>query len=117
MSRRMFIVHKGTVCVAPAECPWSHYEWLIGFVPGELVEEMHEKSPRGYVLGNRLMIYIGDDFSRWVAGKDVRIALNVFDAMFPGQITEIGVGAKPGKEQPWEPKLLMTRETFSKWTS
>jgi len=107
-ARRMFAAHQGTVLVAPAAYPVSHVEWLIDLFGTDKADTWMQHRNRGYVLGNRLVAYRGLDFSPKVIFNDLVAALDVFERMAPGVITEIGLGAVPGPVIPWEPKFLTT---------
>lgn len=107
-ARRMFAAHQGTVLVAPTAHPVSHAEWLIDLFGTDKADTWMRHCTRGYVLGSRLVAYRGLDFSPKVIFNDLVAALDVFERMAPGVITEIGLGAVPGPGIPWEPKLLTT---------
>lgn len=104
-ARRMFIVIDGTVLVAPAGDGRTHYEWVASLIQQPHTSEIIGRSTRGYVINGRLVAYIGQDFDRWVDRKAVVAAYDVFDRLC-GPITHIGLGAIPGKNHPWEPKVL-----------
>lgn len=105
-ARRMFVVNKGTVLVAPAGLPVTHVEWLADVLGSDEARAWVRNHPRGYVLGDRLVIYRGEDFSPMCDAGDLLAALDTFDRMMPGVIKVVGRGAVPGPGQPWEPKHL-----------
>jgi len=105
-ARRMFCVYDGTVLVAPAGWPVTHFEWLSSMLGTEEAHAWIRNHPRGYVLGDRLVIYKGENFSPLCASTDLMAALDLFSRMMPDTIKVVGRGAIPGPEQPWEPKHL-----------
>lgn len=107
-ARRMFIVFgDGDVLVATKGDVRTHFEWLACLFSSDTAHDMIRLYTRGYVLGNRLVVYKGEDFSHWVSHSAVIHALDLFDRMTEGGITEVGVGAVYEKGvQPWPPKVV-----------
>lgn len=104
-SRRMWAVVDGTLLLAGAEDPRSHYEWFLSLL-GERGAEAFKISTRGYVKDGVMAAYkpcAGDDFSRWVDKDSVIIAYGVLGGAF--QIDEFWLGVRnPGQPgQQWEP--------------
>lgn len=106
-ARRMFCVKDGTVLVAPLGICDSHIGWLSSIFGVQRAGEMIKHNVRGYVLGERIVTYMGD-FNHRVYHEDVICALDVLGA----GIKEIGFGAVPGPTQPWEPKILYSIEEY-----
>lgn len=114
-TRRMFIIFQGgDVLVATKGDVRTHFEWLASLFGSEEARAFIKNCTRGYVLGNRLVVYKGEDFSHWVSHTDVMHALDLFDRMTEGGITEVGVGAVYAKDvQPWPPKLLLPASEYT----
>lgn len=102
----MFAIIDGTLLVAPADHPGSHYDWLTAFYDAGPISM--EGFVRGYVLGDRLVAYRGKDFSDDVPNAAVRLALS----FFPG-VREVGLGAvdTPGV-MPWPCKSVYRKEDY-----
>lgn len=101
-ARRMFIVCDGTVLVAPPGDSRTHFEWLATLFGSDEAHAWIKNHTRGYVLDNRLVAYVGDNFSHWVNHGSVLAAFDLFSHLFGTTvITEIGLGAEPGIGQPW----------------
>ncbi len=111
LARRMFATMDGTVLIAPANCPMSHYEWLGAVVGGTLRDTWMMDATRGYALDGRLVAYRGLDFLHRV---DVQAVVQLIMVMEPlcGIVHEVGFGAIPGPTQPWKPKKLYASEDF-----
>lgn len=101
-ARRMFIIFRGGhVLVASKGDDRSHFEWLAELFGSDTAHVYINNHTRGYVLGNKMVVYKGQDFSHWVAHMDVIHALDAFDRMTEGGITEIGLGVVVGGKNPW----------------
>lgn len=114
-ARRMFAAHKGTVLVAPADFPHTHREWFGEVFRGNttLTDVWISEAVRGYVLGDRLVAYKGENFAHWVEHADVVAALAVMDALYLGEIQTVGLGARyaPGV-QPWPARTEMSKAAY-----
>ena len=107
-ARRMFLcLPDQTVMVAAGGDVRTHFEWLASLFGSEEAHSLIKTRTRGYVLGNRLVAYKGDDFSHWVDHAGVITALDLFDRMSGGKIEEVGLGAVYAKDvQPWPPRTV-----------
>lgn len=109
-ARRMFAVWQRTLFLAPEGYPYSHHEWLSPLVGSDRITQCLAESTRGYVLGERLMAYMGPDFSHRVRHADVLLAYHVLRHLHT--ITGFGFGAKPAQESPWPAKVNVPVETY-----
>lgn len=107
-ARRMFIVFRGgDLLLATKGDVRSHLEWLASLFGVEQARAYVKNCTRGYALGNRVVVYKGEDFSHWVDHYDVVHALDTFDRMTEGGIKEVGIGATYEKDvQPWPPRTV-----------
>lgn len=114
-TRRMFIIfHGGDVLVATKGDVRSHFEWLASLFGSDEARAFVKNCTRGYVLGNRMVVYKGEDFSHWVTHTDVMHALDLFDRMTEGGIKEVGLGATYEKDaHPWPPKILLGANDYT----
>ena len=104
-SRRMWAVVDGTLLLAGADDPRSHYEWLRSLL-GERGAEAYKTSTRGYVKDGVMAAYkphAGDDFSRWVDKAAMILAYGVLGGAF--RIEEFWLGVRnPGRPGgQWDP--------------
>lgn len=112
-ARRMFAVlpELKSVLVAPPGSPLTHREWLGAELGYEWVARHFDATPRGYVLGTKLAIYVGD-FSHRVDPQAALAALAVLDPK--GELTTIGFGATAGPTNPWPTRADFEPATFRK---
>lgn len=102
-ARRMFFAAGGSLLLAPPKLDQTHREWLqdlFGFRK-DVIEFWMESVTRGYVLGDRLVTYVGLDFSHRVDHHGVLTALGVFQKLTGDGIKTVAFGAKAGPVQPW----------------
>lgn len=114
-TRRMFIIFQGgDVLVATKGDVRTHFEWLASLFGSDEARAFIKSCTRGYVLGTRMVVYKGEDFSHWVSHTDVMHALDLFDRMTEGGIREIGIGVVYAKDvQPWPPKTLVAVNEYT----
>lgn len=114
--RRMFAVRAGTVLVAPPETVESHAEWLYSLLGVDAGRAAMADWVRGYVLEGGLVAYKGDDFSHRLDLADVAAAVRLFaerrTAAGGMGLDWVGLGAKPGTGQPWQPRVRLTVMEF-----
>lgn len=101
-ARRMFVLACRTLILAPKNDERTHHAWLTDLFGVTPATWLIQNCTRGYILNGRMMCYKGIDFSAEVDKSDVKY---LFEEM-PERIAEIGLGAVPGPNQPWEPKEL-----------
>lgn len=117
--RRMWADNHGHFVLAPERYPYGHFEWFCGLFGIEKAREWHRNATRGYYYAEGLtpglpllVAYIGEDFA--AVGCDIfaiETAVKVFGALY-GPVAEVGVGARPRKEQPWLPRNLSALGDF-----
>lgn len=100
VKRRIFIVINDTLLIAPEDCEMTHAEWIQSIFPDKY-DGIIKTQTRGYVYGNKIAFYIGNNFSARINHDSVIIALDVFQRMF--NLCVIGFGAKiDSVGQPWK---------------
>lgn len=112
--RQMWADKNGHFVLAPTGYPYSHFEWFCGLFGLEHARHWMLNCTRGYYFEDRVVAYRGEDFA--VLGCDiaaVETAVKVFSALY-GPVLEVGLGALPGKTQPWLPRNLTPAEDFTK---
>ncbi len=104
--RRMWIVVDGTLLIAPANCPYTHYEWLSPILGWQTAMFM-KNATRGYVLSGRLVAYKGD-FDHHVDHDSVITALLMFQS-----VESVGFGPIVNDtEQPWRLRVEYSLDTY-----
>jgi len=103
-ARRIFAVKDETVLVGPENHPYTHTEWLMSLLGPDMGREWIAANLRGYVYNGRIVVYVGE-FSHRVDHQQVLAAIAVMSKLYP--LTEVGFGAVPGPNQPWEPKTVL----------
>lgn len=113
-ARRMFFIFRGgDVLVAAKGDVRTHIEWLSSLFGSEEGTALLKNCTRGYVFGNRMVVYKGEDFSHWVDHQDVIHALDLFDRVTEGGIEEVGVGAVYSPDvQPWPPRVTHDAKSY-----
>lgn len=114
-ARRMFIIAPdGTLLLATKGDQRTHVEWLGEVLGTDEARAWIRNQTRGYVLGNRMVVYQGEEFGHHrINHTGVIHALDTFDRMTEGGITEIGVGAKYERGvQPWPPRHLYDAKEY-----
>ena len=110
--RQMWADKFGHFVLAPLGYHYSHFEWFCGLFGLEQARHWMANCTRGYYMDGRVVAYKGEDFS--ALGCDaaaIETAVKVFSALH-GPVLEVGVGARPGKEQPWLPRNLSPTADF-----
>lgn len=113
-SRQMFFCRNGTIIIAPKGLPCSHYEWMGQMVDHQDMGQLYATETRGYVLGNKLVAYVGEDFKKYVNHYQLVEVVELFHKITPGGITTVGLGATPGPTQPWQPQIEMDAAEYIK---
>ncbi len=108
LARTMWAVTDHGLHIADPGDVRNHKQWLSAWFGAELVEKFWDETVRGYVLGDRLSAYVGDDFHEPMGAehKDVVLALKKFP-----QVRVVALGAiKTPDVQPWP-----SRSTHTRW--
>lgn len=103
---------EDTFLVAAAGDTRTHYEWLKFIFGRYAVAQFFETTTRGYVLDDRLVAYIGSDFTANVNHDDVKKAIEAFQGL-GYTIKTIGIGVvKDSQIQPWPAIKEMSLEEY-----
>ena len=99
---------EGLIVAEPGDTR-SHKEWLDEKLGNRPEKTYWSRTVRGYVIGERLSAYIGDNFDEPTDHKAVLMALRKFP-----QVKVVTLGAIKADVQPWPGRSTYTREQYTK---
>lgn len=115
-NRRMFVIIEGNIILAPEKLNMSHHEWLYKTLFGAEADRIIQNHTRGYILNNKIVAYIGSDFSDEIPEKDMKPLQELVLLIESGragsipcdtykhQILMVGLGAVKSDFNPWHCK-------------